>query len=303
MPFLPSRDRSSPHPGVIDPEVILPWFRALEPLVKRMWPASFHDLDRLPDHDRVLVIANHSGMGTAELLALAIGWYERFGVSRKFAGMAHPAAFRVPILSNVLHGFGAVEATREGAAIARRAGAPLLLFPGGDHEATRPVWQADVVDFAGRKGWIRLAREHGLTIVPVCISGSHVTLPILARGRALSWIIGTRLLGVHRAPLPALAVPAVSLAIGAASAMGAPLLVGAASAWAAVWGTLMLPWVPSRIGFHVLPPVPAEEIAEGDDDAIYARVVGALQQKLREANADSKGSTDPILPGPLPTAR
>ena len=37
------------------------------PLVRRMWPATFHDLDRLPHDDRILVVANHSGMGAAEL--------------------------------------------------------------------------------------------------------------------------------------------------------------------------------------------------------------------------------------------
>jgi len=285
-----------PHPGVIDPVAIDPWVKALGPLTQRMWPSTFHDLDNLPEHDRVLVVANHSGMGTAELLALSFGWYARFGVSRPVAGMAHPAAFRVPVLRGVLHGLGAVEATREGAAIARRAGVPLLLFPGGDHEATRPVWQAERVDFAGRKGWIRLAREHGLSVVPLCITGSHITLPILARGRALSWLIGTRLIGVHRAPLPVLSVAAAGLTFGAASALGLPIIVGAASAWAAVWGTMMLPWIPSRIGFHVLPPIPEEEIARGGDQALYDRVVGALQRKLHDVSAASSAPSSESFP-------
>lgn len=295
--------RSSPHPGVIDPIACDPWARAVGPLAQRMWPSTFHHLENLPAHDRVLVIANHSGMGTAELLTLSLGWYARFGASRPVAGMAHPGAFKVPVLRHVLHALGAVEATREGAAFARAAGVPLLLFPGGDHEAARPIWQADRVDFCGRKGWVRLAREHGLTVVPLCISGSHITLPILARGRSLSWLIGTRLLGVHRAPLPALSIAAAGVAFGAATVLGLPIAVSAASAWAAIWATMMLPWIPSRIGFHVLPPIPAEEIAAADDDqAIYERVVGALQSKLREANAAAKGSPIPSATGPIPTS-
>src|SRR4051812_39300778 len=241
------------------------------PLIRRMWPATFHDLDRLPHDDRILVVANHSGMGAAELWTLALAWYERFGVTRPIAGMAHPAGFRVPILREALQGLGAVEATRVGAAKAREAGVPILLFPGGDQEATRPFWQADRVDFAGRKGWIRLAREHGLTIVPLCISGSHITLPVLARGRSISWLIGTRWLGIHRAPVSALSVAAAALALGASSAIGLPLIVGAASAWAAVWGTMMIPWIPSRIGFHVLSTVTEEEIAQTEDQVLYER--------------------------------
>lgn len=295
-------DRSSPHPGVIDPAAVAPWERALGPIVQRMWPASFHDLENLPEHHRVLIVANHSGMGTAELMSLSFAWYGAFGASRPVAGMAHPAAFRVPVLRDVLHGLGAVEATREGAATAIRHGVPLLLFPGGDHEAARPVWQADRVDFAGRKGWIRLAREHGLAIVPLCISGSHVTLPVLARGRTFSWLYGLRLIGVHRAPLSALSLAAAALAIGAVSVLELPIVLGAATAWAAAVGTMMVPWIPSQIGFHVLPPIPAEEVGAAEDDALYDRVVGALQHKLREANAAAKAPPIPPATGPLPTS-
>ena len=64
---------------------------------------------------------------------------------------------------------------------------------------------------------------------------------------------------------------------------------------------MMVPWIPSRIGFHVLPPIPTEEVGAAEDDALYDRVVGALQRKLREANAAAK---PPIAstPGPLPTS-
>ena len=78
--------------------------------------------------------------------------------------------------------------------------------------------------------------------------------------------------------------------------IGLPLIVGAASAWAAVWGTMMLPWIPSRIGFHVLPPIPEAEVKGADDHALYDRVVGALQRKLHEATAASKKSTAEPIP-------
>jgi 1-acyl-sn-glycerol-3-phosphate acyltransferase len=276
------RDRSSPHPGELDRELVERLRGVLEPIVRRMWPWAMHGLEHLPDHDRFIVIANHSGMGAAELWALTLAWYERG--ARPIAGMAHPAAFRVPILRQVLQGLGAVEATREGAARARRAGVPLLLFPGGDHEASRPIWQARRVDFAGRKGWIRLAREHELDIVPLCITGSHVTLPILGRGRALSWALGLRLLGAHRAPLPALGLVTAALSLSLARAAGLKRRWAALAAVASIWPTLMLPWIPSRIGFHVLPPIAAGELADPAGDGIlYDRVVTSLERTLRAA--------------------
>src|SRR5262249_44237346 len=119
----------SPPPGRIDPVVMGEFERFLGPVVRRMWPGTVSGLDRLPEHDRFLLVANHSGMGIAEIWALLIAWHEQTG-GRPIAGMAHPAGFKVPLVRRFLQGFGAVEATREGAAHARAAGAPLLLFPG-----------------------------------------------------------------------------------------------------------------------------------------------------------------------------
>ena len=46
------------------------------------------------------------------------------------------------------------------------AGAALLVYPGGDHEVHRPSWERHKVDFDGRKGFVRLALEHDVPIVP-----------------------------------------------------------------------------------------------------------------------------------------
>jgi 1-acyl-sn-glycerol-3-phosphate acyltransferase len=158
------------------------------------------------------------------------------------------------------------------------------VFPGGDHEAMRPLWQAKRVDFAGRKGWIRLAREHRLAVVPMCITGSHKTLPILMRSRALAWITGLRLLGVRRAPLPLLSLASALAAARLARSAGAGVTLGAAAAGAAIWATLMIPWIPASIGFHIFDPIGADELADPSrDEAIYARVTGVIQGALKSA--------------------
>lgn len=287
-------DRSSPHPGHFDREVLGGLERALGGVTRRFWPGTFEGLEHLPSHDRFVLVANHSAMGSAELWSLVLTWHDRFGHDRPVAGMAHPAAFRVPILRSILQGLGAVEATRGGAAYARAHGMPLLLFPGGDHEATRPFWQADRVDFNGRTGWVRLAREHGLDIVPMCISNSHRTLPIVARGRAVSWLIGTRALGVHRAALPLGSLGVAAAALLAARALRWPAWAAASLAWASIWGTMMVPLVPSPIGFHLLPPVRADELGAGGDPtrdrAIHDRVVGALGERLVAENARARAA-------------
>jgi 1-acyl-sn-glycerol-3-phosphate acyltransferase len=275
--------RSSHHPGVFDPRVVANLERTLGPISRSMWPSSFTGLEHLPDHDRFMVVANHSGMGVAELVTLALGWHARFGGARKVAGMAHPGAFLVPPLNYFLPGLGAVEATREGAAWARQHGAALLAFPGGDHEVSRPLWRAQEVDFAGRKGWIRLAREYGLTIVPMAITGSHETLPIFAHGRAVSWIMGVRGIGLRRAPLPALSLLTAPLGYRLARAVGLPRWASGVVGWLSMWPTIGTPWIPSRIGFHLMPPIAPSRFADpAQDSVIYGEVVSLLGRALRD---------------------
>ena len=241
-----------------------------------------HGGENLPSHDRYPLVSNHSGMGVAEVAILLLEWPRRFP-ERRLAGMAHPAVFRVPWLGRYFRAIGAVPAVQDGAEEALTSGAPLLLFPGGDYEAMRPVWQARMVDFNGRKGWIRLARKHGLTIVPMCIQGSHVTLPIVLRSRVLAWITGMRFLGVRRACLSLVAAIAW-IAIGALAVFGrvTPLLaVGLGIA--AFWIGMILPWVPSKIRFNILPPIDPEQFEHAEnDDAFYANVLAKMQKRMNQ---------------------
>ena len=49
------------------------------------------------------------------------------------------------------------------------SGAALLVYPGGDHEVHRPSWERNEVNFDGRRGFVRLALEHDVPIVPVVV--------------------------------------------------------------------------------------------------------------------------------------
>ena len=93
----------------------------------------------------------------------------------------------------------------------RCARAPrVLVYPGGDYEVHRPTWHGHRVDFDGRRGFIRLALEHDVPIVPVVSIGGQETALFLSRGETLS-----RLLGLDR--LLRLKVLPISLAIRGAS--------------------------------------------------------------------------------------
>jgi 1-acyl-sn-glycerol-3-phosphate acyltransferase len=89
----------------------------------------------------------------------------------------------------MLRKFGTVAASPENAETALKAGAALLVYPGGDYEVHRPSWSRHVVDFDGRKGFIRLALEQNVPIVPVVSIGGQETALFLSRGEGLARLL------------------------------------------------------------------------------------------------------------------
>ena len=63
----------------------------------------------------------------------------------------------------------------------------MLVYPGGDHETFRPCWESDQIEFGGRKGFIKLALEQDVPIVPVvAIGGQETALFLTAAGRSIA---------------------------------------------------------------------------------------------------------------------
>ena len=59
------------------------------------------------------------------------------------------------------------------------------MFPGGDYDTFRPTLRANVIDFEGRKGYVRTALTAGVPIVPVVSIGGQEAQFHLTRGQWL----------------------------------------------------------------------------------------------------------------------
>lgn len=173
------------------------------PLRREWFRERAGGIENIPDSPSVPV-ANH-GIGVPwELLAVLGAWRARFGVpgaARELRVMAHDMWFRFPGLAGWLRKVGCVPATVEEADAALAGGCDLLVFPGGVREETRPFWRRREVDLHGRTGWARIAQRAGAPIVPVAITGSHLTNPVLVSSGFFAWITGLRLLGVKQMPI------------------------------------------------------------------------------------------------------
>jgi 1-acyl-sn-glycerol-3-phosphate acyltransferase len=144
-------------------------------------------LSRLPAHGPYLLVGNHSGGAYTPDVLIFIGAYLRhWGMDKPLRPLAHDVLFSVPKLGEVLSRLGCIPASPGKAARALSRGEPVMVYPGGDYESQRPYGESNKVDFDGRKGFIRLALEQGVPIIPVVCHGSNETVVTLTRGEKLA---------------------------------------------------------------------------------------------------------------------
>ena len=217
-------------------------------------------LGNVPEDGPVLLVGNHSGGNlTVDTGVFMVAFSSYFGVERALYTLAHNLVVSFPGLG-FLRKFGTVAASHDNARKALEAGAAVLVYPGGDWEVHRPSWQRHTVDFAGRKGWIRLALDQDVPVAPVVAVGGQETALFLSRGETLAKLLlldKTARLKV----LPISIAPPWGLNIGD------------------FLGHLPLP---AKITVETLPPIDlrAEFGDDPDLDEVYDHVTRLMQETL-----------------------
>lgn len=294
--FLAERARVSATPGQITASMGR-LLRRLAPVIRLAHRPAMEGTEQLPPAGPYLLIANHSG-GTAasELLSLAVLWHATFGLERPIACLAHPVAFYFWPATSLARGLGALPATRERARAALAGGVPLLIFPGAEYESTRPVWQANRVQLAGRRGFLQLAREAGVPIVPMGIRGSHYSAPILWRSTHLlpRLLVIPWLLGIRQFPLTLLGLGGAIGILAVTPQLPWPARLALVWAWLASPFTFF-PIVPSTVRYRIGRPIQPEELfPTGTEEELaqaYQRVEAEVQRLVdagRRATASGR---------------
>jgi 1-acyl-sn-glycerol-3-phosphate acyltransferase len=182
-----TRRRSSDPFSFRDPQYIERTLPALRLTSKLYFRADVRGLDHIPAEGPVLIVGNHSG-GTVivDTYVFAQAFYDHFGPERAFFQLAHDLVFKLAGLRTLVQRYGTVPASPANMGKALRRDAALLVYPGGDYETYRPTWESDKVDFAHRTGFVKLALEHNVPIVPVVAIGGQETGLFLGRGQKLA---------------------------------------------------------------------------------------------------------------------
>jgi 1-acyl-sn-glycerol-3-phosphate acyltransferase len=260
---IPRADLDERDPDFIRERLPLMW------LMASLWyRGEVRGLGNIPDSGPVLLVGNHSGGNmTPDTVVFTLAFNTYFGVERPFFQLAHNLVLSMPGLGS-LRKFGTVAASPQNARKALEAGAALLVYPGGDYEVHRPSWHRNRVDFDHRKGFIRLALDQDVPIVPVVSIGGQETAVFLTRGERLA-----RLLALDR--LFRLKVLPISLAVP----------------WGLNVGDMLghIP-LPAKITVETLPPIHLREEfgPEPDLDEVYDRILRLMQDTLDALAAERR---------------
>jgi 1-acyl-sn-glycerol-3-phosphate acyltransferase len=260
---IPRADLDERDPDYIRERLPLLWLGA------SIWyRGEVRGLGNIPESGPVLLVGNHSGGNvTPDTLVFTLAFSTYFGVERAFYQLAHNLVLSMPGLS-WLRKFGTVAASQENAGKALDSGAALLVYPGGDYEVHRPSWDRNRVDFGGRTGFLRLALEQDVPIVPVVSIGGQETALFLSRGERLA-----KLFALDR--MFRLKVLPISLALP----------------WGLNIGDMLghVP-LPSKITIETLPAIDlrAEFGPEPDLDEVYDQIVRMMQDTLDALAAERR---------------
>ncbi len=137
--------------------------------------------ENIPPEDKVLIVASHNGgMASPDMSMMMYDWFRRFGTERLTYGLMHPYVWQVsPPIANLAQKAGAIVAHPKTANAAFERGASVLVYPGGQYDLFRPHNQRYNINFAGNKGFIKLALKQEVPIIPAISVGAHDTLIVL----------------------------------------------------------------------------------------------------------------------------
>jgi 1-acyl-sn-glycerol-3-phosphate acyltransferase len=256
-------DLDDRDPDFIRENLSLTW------LLATIWfRGEVRNMDRIPEQGPVLLVGNHSGGNiTPDTVVFTLAFNTFFGVERPFYQLAHNLVLTSPV-GPFLRKFGTVAASHENARKALDCDAAVLVYPGGDWEVNRPSWEANRIDLAGRKGFIKLALDTGVPVVPIVSVGGQETAIFLGHGDRLARLLRLdKLLRLKTLPV-----------------------------------NLSLPWVlnigdflghlplPAKITVQVMEPIELRERygPEPDIDRIYEDITSLMQDQLNELAAERR---------------
>lgn len=137
--------------------------------------------EHIPDGQVLLIGSHNGGLASPDTLMMTYDWFRHFGTERVVYGLMDPRMWQAMApVARLAAQVGAIQAEPHITIKALDSGASVVIFPGGAKDVFRPYTQRHQIYFNGQQGFVKLALERKIPIVPLISYGAHSTLIVLA---------------------------------------------------------------------------------------------------------------------------
>lgn len=162
----------------------------LELLYAKYFRVRLLGLENVPADGAALLVANHSGGLPYDGAMLMYAIYRDHPAHRRVRPLVANFAFRSGWMARVVSRVGGVRAAHQPALHLLRTGQIVAVFPEGLRGVGKLYRERYRLERFGRGGFVRLAREASVPIVPVAIVGAEEIHPVLMKVTRLAEPLG-----------------------------------------------------------------------------------------------------------------
>lgn len=137
--------------------------------------------ENIPSEKVMLVGSHNGGLAAPDMLMMAYDWFCHFGTERLIYALMDSKAWQfLPGLARLATQVGAIQSHPHLAIAALHRNASILIYPGGIKDLFRPFSLRNSIYFGKNRGFIKLALQEEIPIIPLISYGAHSTLFVLA---------------------------------------------------------------------------------------------------------------------------
>jgi 1-acyl-sn-glycerol-3-phosphate acyltransferase len=184
-----------------EPEAVRSARPLLDFLFERWWRVEVTGIERIPASERLLFVANRSGILPYDGLMIGHALARELGPAHRARFMVADWLVSLPFVQAQLARLGGVRACAENAERLLRAGHPVVAFPEGQKGAVKLFHDRYRLQRFARGGFISIALRERAVIVPVGVVGAEETHPVLYQSGFASRVLGLPALVTATFPL------------------------------------------------------------------------------------------------------
>ena len=187
--LTPPRNEYGVDPYGLDVEYVVAAIAPLMWLYKRYFRVELHGVDRVPNDGGVLIVSNHSGQLPFDAAMIEVGLLIKKDPPRVVRALVERWVPTLPFVSTFMARCGQIVGTPENCRRLLAAGESLLVFPEGVRGLNKPFRERYRLQTFGL-GFMRLALEAGVPVVPCAVVGAEEQAPALLDLKPLARLFG-----------------------------------------------------------------------------------------------------------------